>query len=127
MEQWKTIQPTVWKPEKSGDNIIGLLVNKEPKDEIAGMSAKYHIENSTGTFFVWGSAVLDDRMQYAKIGQRVRITYEGKTKNKRGQDVNLFRVDVAQNTHQHKSSIEESQPNNIEGLQSTEPMTIDEL
>ena len=127
MEQWKTIQPTVWKPEKSGDNIIGVLVSKEAKDEITGISAKYHIENSTGTFFVWGSAVLDDRMQYAKIGQKVRITYEGKTKNKRGQDVNLFRVDVAQNAQQQKRNIEESQPNNIEGLESTEPLSIHDL
>jgi len=28
-------------------------------------------------FLVWGSAVIDDRMQYVKIGQKVRITFEG--------------------------------------------------
>ena len=95
MDEWKTIEPGVWKPEKEGDNIIGILVNKEPKDENTGMSARYYIENENGTFFIWGSTVLDDRMQYVKTGQKIRVTYEGKTKNKRGQDVNLFRVDVS--------------------------------
>ena len=47
-------------------------------------------------FFVWGTAVLDDRMKYVKIGQKVRITFGGKTTNKRGQTVNLFKVEVAE-------------------------------
>ncbi len=48
-------------------------------------------------FLIWGSAVLDDRMQYAKIGDKIRITFDGKTKNKRNQDVNLFTVEIAEN------------------------------
>ena len=39
---------------------------------------------------------IDDSMQYVKIGQKIRITFEGKTKNKRNQDVNLFKVEVAE-------------------------------
>ncbi len=97
MDEWKTIEPGVWKPEKAGDNIIGVLVNKEPKDEGSGLSARYYLENGDGMFFVWGSTVLDDRMQYVKTGKKIRITFEGKTKNKRNQDVNLFRVDVSAN------------------------------
>ena len=95
MDKWKTIEPGVWKPEKEGDNIIGVLINKEPKDEQSGLSARYYLENQEGTFFVWGCAVIDDRMQYAKIGQKVRITFEGKIKNKRNQDVNLYKVEVS--------------------------------
>lgn len=97
MDEWKTIDPGVWKPANEGDQIIGVLVNKEPKDETSGISARYYIETDRGMFFVWGSTVLDDRMQYVKVNQKIRITYEGKTKNKRGQDVNLFRVDVSGN------------------------------
>jgi len=104
MDEWKTIQPTVWKPANTGDHIIGILVNKEPKNENSGISAKYYIENEKGTFFAWGSTVLDDRMQYVKIGQKIRITYEGKTKNKRGQDVNLFKVEVSDITPITKES-----------------------
>jgi hypothetical protein len=96
MDKWRTIEPGAWKPEKEGDNIIGVVVNKEPKDEQSGLSARYYLENEEGTFFVWGCAVIDDRMQYAKIGQKVRITFEGKTKNKRNQAVNLYKVEVSE-------------------------------
>ena len=95
MDEWKTIEPGVWKPEQEGDHIIGVLLNKAPKDEQSGLSARYYIENPEGTFFVWGSAVIDDRMQYVKVGQKVRITFKGKTKNKRNQDVNLYTVEVS--------------------------------
>ena len=98
MDKWKTIEPNVWRPKEKGDHIIGALVNKQPKDEITGLSARYQIENQEGMFLIWGSAVLDDRMQYAKIGDKIRITFDGKTKNKRNQDVNLFRVEVAQSS-----------------------------
>ena len=96
MDEWKTIEPGIWKPEKEGENIIGVLVNKEPKDEQGGFSAKYYLDDGKGTWLVWGCAVIDDRMQYVKVGQKVRITFEGKTKNKRNQDVNLFKVEVAE-------------------------------
>ena len=98
MDKWKTIEPNVWRPNEKGDHIIGALVNKQPKDEITGLSARYQIENQEGMFLIWGSAVLDDRMQYAKIGDKIRITFDGKTKNKRNQDVNLFRVEVAESS-----------------------------
>ena len=95
MDNWKPIEPSVWKAKEAGDCIVGVLVNKSPKDENTGLSARYQVENQDGMFLIWGSAVLDDRMQYAKIGDKVRITYDGKTKNKRNQDVNLYKVDVA--------------------------------
>ena len=44
-KNWKTIEPEIWKPEQDGDNIEGILINKEPKDELTGLSAKYFIEN----------------------------------------------------------------------------------
>jgi hypothetical protein len=98
MDKWKTIEPNVWRPKEKGDYIIGALVNKQPKDKVTGLSARYQIENQEGMFLIWGSAVLDDRMQYAKIGDKIRITFDGKTKNKRNQDVNLFRVEVAESS-----------------------------
>jgi hypothetical protein len=103
MEKWKTIEPSVWKPEKEEDYIIGVLVNKEPKDEISGLSARYYLENMTGMFFVWGCAVLDDRMQYVKVGNKIRITYQGETTNKRNQKVNLYKVDVAEGQQSEKN------------------------
>ncbi len=94
-DEWQTIEPGIWKPENEGDQIAGVLVNKEPRDEASGTSARYYIENQDGMFLIWGSAVIDDRMQYVKIGQKVRVTFEGHTKNKKNQQVNLFKVEVA--------------------------------
>ena len=96
MDEWKTIEPSVWKPQREGQRIEGVLVSKIPQDEKTGLSARYYIETKAGMFFLWGTAVLEDRMQYVKFGDRVRITFGGKTKNKRHQDVNLFKVEVAQ-------------------------------
>lgn len=97
MDEWKSIEPSVWKPEKNGDQIIGVLMSKEPKDEIAGISARYYLENEEGRFLIWGTAVIDDRMHYVNEGDKVRITYEGKTTNKRNQEVNLYNMEVAKN------------------------------
>ena len=96
MDNWKPIEPRVWKPKKEGETIIGVVISKTPKDESGGLSAKYQLENSQGMVLIWGSAVLDDRMHYVPVGSKVRITFEGRTKNKRQQTVNLFRVEVAE-------------------------------
>jgi hypothetical protein len=110
MDNWKTIEPNTWKPINPGDCIVGVLLSKKPKDEVTGLSAKYQIENGDGVFLVWGSAVLDDRMQYVAVGSKIRITFDGKTKNKRNQDVNLFKIEVAE-TRQ-----EELEPTEIEDI-----------
>ena len=86
-KKWKIIEPGVWKPDQSGDTVEGVLVNVIPKDENGGMSARYYLETKDGMFFVWGSTVLDDRMQYVKTGQEIRITYDGQDTNKKGQKV----------------------------------------
>ena len=117
MEKWKTIEPGAWKPEKQGDYIIGILVNKEPKDEISGLSARYYLENTTGMFFVWGCAVLDDRMQYVKVGNKVRITFEGNTTNKRQQKVNLYKVDVAETMSETEANEKDSEPLELEQIE----------
>lgn len=50
MEKWKTIEPGLWKPKKAGDNIIGFLVNKEPKNDQAMLSARYYLETMEECF-----------------------------------------------------------------------------
>ena len=92
MEGWKDIEPDMWAPEKEGDSISGVLVNKTPK--VGENSPRYNIENHHGQFLVWGSAILDDRMNYAKIGDVIRITFKGMTKNKNNQDMKVFKVEI---------------------------------
>lgn len=109
MQIWKPIEPKVWKPQTSGDSIMGVLVNKTPRNENTGISAKYQIENKEGMFLIWGTVVLDDRMQYVPVGSKVRIAFLGKTQNKRNQQVNLFKVEVAE-FHPEQDSTEQDTP-----------------
>lgn len=96
MAEWKTIEPGIWKPEQKGDSIEGVLVHKEIADKVKSMSAKYRLDVGNNEFMlVWGSTVMDDRMQLVKEGQKVRITFEGKVKNLKKQDVNIYKVEVA--------------------------------
>jgi hypothetical protein len=98
MVEWKTVEPGVWKPEKDGDSIIGVLLSKQPKE--GQLSARYLLEvekdGKKEPMMVWGSTVLDDRMNIVQFGKLVRITFVGKEKNKRGQDLNIYKVEVAQ-------------------------------
>lgn len=98
MEEWKIIEPNVWKPEKEGDNITGVLVNEQPADPTKQLSARYSIENSEGQHLVWGSAVLDDRMKYVNVGQKVRITFLGRKDINKGQQLKLYKVEVVKHT-----------------------------
>ena len=93
-KDWEPIEPNVWKAEKDGDSIQGVLVAK--KENVgANESNAYIIGNETGQFFVWGATILDDRMLMVNTGETIRITYKGKTKNKRGQDTKIFKVERA--------------------------------
>ena len=97
-QSWQAVEPSVFKPVNVGDQIIGRLVSKEPRNEAANLSARYYLQHQGETHLVWGSAVLDDRMQFVNTGQVVRITYKDKIKNKRNQDMNLYTVEVAKDS-----------------------------
>jgi glycosyltransferase involved in cell wall biosynthesis len=45
-------------------------------------------------------------MQYVKLGDKIRITFEGATTNKRNQRVNLYRGDVAERDQPEKEAAE---------------------
>ncbi len=91
-KNWEYIETEVWKPTKDKDHLIGTLIGKAEKDENIG--ARYYVENNSGKFIVWGSAILDNKMQFVNIGQTVRICYKGKSKGRNGQDLNNFTVAV---------------------------------
>lgn len=92
--EWNSVEPDVWKSEQEGDQIQGVLIAIEPKDDANDISARYYLSTKDGNKMVWGSAVIDDRMKLVRIGDLIRITYNGETKNKAGRKVNLFRIDV---------------------------------
>jgi hypothetical protein len=88
---WESVEPGIWKPNKVGDFIQGVLISKESKGSFD--SEAYSIETETEGFkLVWGSTVLADRMKFINIGDIVRIEFKGVEKNKLGQDVKIFKV-----------------------------------
>ncbi len=67
-----------WKPKEAGEALEGLYITKETGVG-QNNSNMYYIEElkSHQVFQVWGTTVLDQRMMPIKIGQQVRITYQG--------------------------------------------------
>lgn len=90
--EWKSVEPGVWKPQEEGDSVQGVYIAMEPKE--GETSARYYLDNKGKKIMVWGSAVLDDRMKLVKPGDLVKVTFNGKTRNKAGRDVNIFIVEV---------------------------------
>lgn len=75
--------PEVWKPENKGDNIEGILVRKKENcgpNKSTLYILDVEVEDKKERKSVWGSTVLDDRMDEVSIGDKIRITYQGKEK-----------------------------------------------
>ena len=91
---YKEINPEVWTYENDGDFVEGFVVNKE--DNVGkNESWMYSIETPEGVKSVWGSAVLDARMTFVKIGDKVKITYKGLGEAKPGRSApKIFKVEV---------------------------------
>ena len=91
--KWRNVDPQVWKPTEPEDYLEGFLVNAKISDR-QDTGNQYFIENISGVYFVWGTTILDDRMKLVNIGDLVRITFVELTKNKKGQDLKIFKVEV---------------------------------
>ena len=93
-KEFEEINPSTWIPEKEGDQVEGKVVNKRTNVGVNESNA-YDLENEGTQVMVWGSAVLDSRMEYIDVGDFVRITFKGKQKNSKGQDTKIFKVEKA--------------------------------
>jgi len=79
---FKKIEPALWKPEKEGDEITGVLIKK---DYGVGEyeSTLYSVETEAGKFVnFFGGKVLDGKMAYVKDGDRIKVIFKGKVKKK---------------------------------------------
>ena len=91
---YKEIKPEDWKPEKKEDFVEGILVNIQ-RDIGENKSMLYNIETPSGVKNVWGSAILDTRMAFSKIGDQIKITYKGLGEAKAGRNApKIFKVEV---------------------------------
>ena len=91
---YQEINPTVWTYENDGDFIEGIVVNKE-SDVGENKSWMYSIETPIGVKSVWGSVVLDSRMTFVKIGDKIKISYKGLGEAKAGRSPpKIFKVEI---------------------------------
>ena len=86
------VNPGTWSPKEPGDNISGVLINI--KEKVGKFKSKgYYIETEAGKIlFVFGSAVLDDRMALVPVGTYCTIEYKGREPNKAGQETIMYQV-----------------------------------
>lgn len=91
---WTEIeQPDTWKPTEKGDSIAGVLIAK--KENVGENKSKlYTLETQEdGVKSVWGSAVLDMRMELAKVGEFITIEFKGREDSSKGkQPTKIFKV-----------------------------------
>jgi len=91
---YEEVNPELWTYSNDGDFIEGTLVLKQ-EDVGDNKSMMYSIETPQGVKNVWGSAVLDSRMQLVNVGYKVRITYKGLGLAKGGKNApKIFKVEV---------------------------------
>lgn len=82
---------------KKGDQITGKLVEVAENSNNEEM-ADYILETKEGRVRVWGSAILckrlgTDMQKHPYLGKKIRLTYQGKIKAKRGQ-AHDYKVEV---------------------------------
>ena len=88
---WKEIESNIWKPE-AGEALVGVYLEKETHE--GAHSAIYYLNTKhKGTVGVWGCSMLDSKLGQVDKGEVVRITYNGKTKNSKGQEMHDYKVE----------------------------------
>ena len=89
---FEEVEVDAWIPKEKGNELIGTLVNVQ-KDVGANKSILYSIEVDEKPISVWGSTVLDPKMVVVKIGDKVKIVYDGLGEKQPGKNApKLFSV-----------------------------------
>ena len=92
--EFEEISPATWTPNTEEDQVEGRFINMEEGKGINESNA-YYLEKDGTQILIWGTTVLNSRMKFAQLGEYLRITYKGKEKNKKGQDIKIFKVERA--------------------------------
>lgn len=94
-KNWQTVDPTIWTYEKQGESIEGFLRDKR-FDVGKNESNMYVLEKEDGSLVsIWGSAILDQKINLIKLESYIRVTFEGKKDIGKNMAVKLFKVEVA--------------------------------
>jgi hypothetical protein len=101
-EEFDTVEdsfPEPWKDMDKGDFIIGRYLGSA---EINGSNDNpftiYKLKNDADELISVSGASLEARMVTIPIGARLKVTFTGTEKTKKGSNMKLFTVQVAKNT-----------------------------
>ena len=99
--EYENIEPNVWKPENEGDQIEGELVSK--RENVGPNESKtYYLKKDNKQTMIWGSTVLDSRMDFINVGDYIKVTFKGTQENKKGQPTKIFKVERQIETREEK-------------------------
>jgi len=89
---WNKIEDTIFKFEKDGDSIEGILMAKE--DGRSYGNEVYKIKKDEKIFSIFSTVVLASQMSKVNIGEEIKIVFMGEKENdKKGQNnIKLFEV-----------------------------------
>ncbi len=91
---YQEINPTTWTYSKAGDFVEGILIRVQ-EDIGVNHSMLFSIETPEGVKSVWGAVILDEKMALVKIGDKLKITFEGTAEAKKGKNpAKLFKVEI---------------------------------
>ena len=86
MSEWKKTESQIFKFEKEGDTIEGILLSKEQGKTYGNDVYKIKLENGD-IKTVFSTTVMASEMSCVKVGQSVKIVYTGEKENsKTGQE-----------------------------------------
>ena len=96
LEGFKKVEAKIAKFEKDGDFIIGELI--AVRDSNTFSNKNYSLKCADGDFTVFGTTVLDNQMEKAKIGDILIIILESSKPNKNPvlNDIKMFEVHIKQ-------------------------------
>ena len=80
---FEKVELNTWKPEKDNDEIVGIFIKAE-ENVGTNNSRLYNMDIDEKPIAVWGSAVLDPKMNAVKSGDLIKIIYLGKGEAKGG-------------------------------------------
>jgi len=101
-KKYEDVEPffEFWKPEKENDFVVGVY--QAMKTEFGKNKSNVYIlkQENGDSIGVWGSKVLDGKMDFCKTGDDLKIIYLGEKSGKEQtyKDFNVQRVPQEENT-----------------------------
>lgn len=104
---FEKVELSTWKPQNDNDEITGIFVKAE-ENVGANNSMLYNMEVEKKSTAVWGSVVLDPKMNAVKPGDLIKIVYLGKGEAQGGKNAPKLYDVYIDYEHRAKASVEDT-------------------